>query len=353
MGMLLNSPNQKEGIHSKANESGTKLITVNRICELDCIKGIGILLVMFQHCMSASGCVDYALSALILSFHMPLFFFASGFTYKKRNTIDYLAKRTASLLAPVLLYSIFNVIIFLVLYLINKDDYANQLYFAGFWFLISLLYISIMYYVIDNFLDSRKNINISKHAIHILVSIILLVIGLGYARIIKGKENNIAIALVGYSFYSFGVLYGHHILNFSKKHLSALFRLVLLVIGMIGFCGLWFSCKKNTNILMYRNDFGNGVWFVINAVIGISALCCIVFGLKQNVFLEFFGRNSLVILLTHFPIYKVCVWGSGKVFNSPELKFIIGFIITCIIEVLRVEIINRFAPFLDGRIRVR
>lgn len=56
---------------------------MNRDQTLDIIKGIGIILMVVGH----SGSPDYV-HDIIYTFHMPLFFIASGWFFSERNLED-------------------------------------------------------------------------------------------------------------------------------------------------------------------------------------------------------------------------------------------------------------------------
>ena len=73
-----------------------------RLDYLDVAKGIGILLVILGHCQL--GRIGRAHS-LIYSFHMPLFFFLSGFVYKDYEIKIFLKKKIRGLLLPVIVFS--------------------------------------------------------------------------------------------------------------------------------------------------------------------------------------------------------------------------------------------------------
>ena len=55
-----------------------------RYAHVDIARGIAILLVVLGHCFQSS---DVALNRVILSFHMPLFFFLSG-VFAKTETVE-------------------------------------------------------------------------------------------------------------------------------------------------------------------------------------------------------------------------------------------------------------------------
>ena len=69
---------------------------MNRIEWIDTAKGIGLLLVIFEHLS-----IPYV-TAWIYTFHMPLFFFLSGvvFSGEKYTFQEYLKKRVKALVIP-------------------------------------------------------------------------------------------------------------------------------------------------------------------------------------------------------------------------------------------------------------
>lgn len=61
-----------------------------RIEWLDSARGIAIILVVLGHCI---GYIDDPLNKVILSFHMPAFFFLSGICMKREESWRFLLKR--------------------------------------------------------------------------------------------------------------------------------------------------------------------------------------------------------------------------------------------------------------------
>lgn len=83
-------------------------MTVKRIHYIDIYKGIGIIAMLIGHIDSLSVGV---IGKLIHGWHMPLFFFVSGymFTYKSEVKISVYVKRKAkALLLPYLYAAIFH-----------------------------------------------------------------------------------------------------------------------------------------------------------------------------------------------------------------------------------------------------
>ena len=68
---------------------------------IDILKGIGIILVIVGHIQEY---IPKNFLIYLYSFHMPLFFYISGYLYKERyenlNTKDYIKKRAKQLVYP-------------------------------------------------------------------------------------------------------------------------------------------------------------------------------------------------------------------------------------------------------------
>ena len=69
---------------------------------IDVARGINIILVVLGHCMYSA---DIPLNKMIMSFHMPLFFFLSGIFAKRQNDISLAFLRRISLKSRRLLIS--------------------------------------------------------------------------------------------------------------------------------------------------------------------------------------------------------------------------------------------------------
>ena len=90
-----------------------------RILWIDAARGIAILLVILGHCI---GSLDDPGNKVILSFHMPLFFFISGFCARKEKVfLDYLMKKVKGLLVPTITLGVFDTLVDLVSGEINRE----------------------------------------------------------------------------------------------------------------------------------------------------------------------------------------------------------------------------------------
>ncbi|HNY32871.1 MAG TPA: acyltransferase family protein [Fibrobacteria bacterium] len=92
---------------------GTQTIRDTRI---DAIKGGAIILVVLGHAISSATqhSEKSKLLDIIYSFHMPLFFFASGYLTNKNTTFSAFARRCKSLIWPLVVWTpIFSICVIL------------------------------------------------------------------------------------------------------------------------------------------------------------------------------------------------------------------------------------------------
>lgn len=105
---------------------------------LDIAKGIAIILMVCGHTTIPRMAFDF-----IYSFHMPLFFIASGYAsnYLKRGPLEYIVHKSRTILLPFLTYSI---IVSLILFAIGKMDFSHLI--ANGWEGYALWFIPVLYF---------------------------------------------------------------------------------------------------------------------------------------------------------------------------------------------------------------
>lgn len=86
-------------------------MTSKKIEWVDIAKGYGILLVIVGHCLD----IDGKLFQFIYVFHMPLFFFLSGYVFNLENFEIVVRKKFRSLIIPFLIFYSLGLIITLLL----------------------------------------------------------------------------------------------------------------------------------------------------------------------------------------------------------------------------------------------
>jgi fucose 4-O-acetylase-like acetyltransferase len=144
--------------------------------EIDLLKGIGIFLMVFNHVGFGSKVHMY-----VQSFHMPLFFIASGFLWNDRPLGKVIKKKARSLLVP---YFFFSFAYLLMEFCVKQMDWADVsnslkavfLYptdkdnipiASALWFLPCLFEVEILYSLVSSKFKLR-----SKSVLAVIVAVI-------------------------------------------------------------------------------------------------------------------------------------------------------------------------------------
>lgn len=133
----------------------------NRLDYIDILKGIGILLVIFSH----SGAEKDGPMLYVGGVFIPLFFIASGYTYKNREQsfLSFIGKKARRLLVPYLFFSILLLLlykrfslldilgVFYSRYCLYPFDSSENVFLMGggnppLWFLTSMLTAFVPFY---------------------------------------------------------------------------------------------------------------------------------------------------------------------------------------------------------------
>lgn len=334
---------------------GVKMYNNQRLYWIDIAKGALLFLVILGHLVTYNS---YAF-AFIFAFHMPAFFFLSGYTLNVKNTkfALFLKKKCCSLLIP---YLVFGAVAFCLSLLVpptkTLEDIVTKTTLENFfwygqpshgagatWFLISLFCAQILVYVL---------VHINKKWISITVTVVSGVLGMYVKEILWHFESiklpwNISITLVAFPF----VIFGYY---FKEKKLLQVYQesdnhLLTYVIFLISLSMIFvFGCDLNSPVNMGSLTYGNPIYYWIGAFWGIIMIISFSLILKRNKFLEFYGRNSLIIFALQAYVYNFLIYIVNKIFetdyikmkNIPNVLCFILAIITFLIWGLIVKIIN-------------
>lgn len=322
---------------------------------LDILKGIGILFVIIGHIQEY---IPRNFLIYLYSFHMPLFFYISGYLYKEQyeelNSKEYIKKRAKQLIYPYITLGLVN-----LLWIIIKDHnlieikkfilsflYSNYIfeinYVGAIWFLLCLFNVEVIYYLI------RKS-KVNKYTS--IVIIILFIIGIIYTKIaIYRLPFWLDITLFALLFYHLG-----YIIKFKRKSvytmgMKLIFLGISICISIIGIVLNYQYCYNEKflgRIDMLYLHFGNYIFFIITAISGIFTWQIISEIIKENFILEWLGRNTLVIMGIHIIILQVLryIIKLAHITNFIIIFFLL-FTLTLIISFISVNIINKMLPWL-------
>jgi polysaccharide biosynthesis protein PslL len=331
-----------------------------RIEYIDIARGIGILLVVMGH-------NDFALVSpfaykLIYSFHMPLFFFLSG--YFINTTIgfwSFFKKRFNSLIKPYL-FTLF--LIYFISLSFGKLGFqtaifrtVKSLYGTGryidwvqLWFLPHLFVVSLyafVFYAAVKKVDNRY------------VRWAILLLTLGVASLFLQSFYPFPLNVFGKSYELWGLPFSldlvllsgfFFILGSETRQVTSekIFGNVifLLVTGAaLVLMNIFFAARIDLNTRMYES-------FIINTLESITGILFIL-SLSRQVelhteklasFFKYIGRISLILLIFHVPIQDF--WGQKirGLTGNDQLSIWLGFLMGVLGPILIYEIFIKYNP---------
>lgn len=328
----------------------------NRVTWIDFFKGLGILLVVIGH-----SNIPKILTWWIWSFHMPMFFFVSGFLFiPKRNPsfLLFLSKRVKMLLIPYFIYSIFIMFCFSSQFFksdfkieaTSYIDFVNVLLYG--WHGLALWFIPVLFLTEIIFFSIKKRIDNN----YFLIVILLIFSVLGYYL----GENDLRIAYklevvpMAVVFYGFGYVSQSYISNFIEKRKNGLLLIlaaVLLTIN-VAFCFI-----NNQRLDMCYNKMGNYIYTYISAIAGFLFMLLLSVFLSQQlrfsnpitIALNFLGRNTLIILLLHQLIKIYLNLFIVRLPFDANVTTVLKHIFFWISMVIIIKIINKYLYLTLGR----
>lgn len=310
-----------------------------RLYYLDSARGFALLSVIIGHIYQPNN----ALITWIYSFHVPLFFIISGILLYYKDTVNksflgLISSRIKSILIPYLMFCLVNIIFEIILnpsLTTIKWTILQTITFFGIgatWFLPALFISEIIFILINKYINSKF--------IKFVITSILITIPCIF------KSNNIILTVMFRSLTSLGFIsIGYYIFPYINKVDLSWVNILCIFITSILLSGI------NGNVDLYSLKYNNPIIYLLCGVIG-SVL--ILFTLKKfnnfnSKYLTYFGLNSIVIMATHQNIIKVC-----QIVSNNNLKDILGgtlLLITIIIlEIPLVYIVNKYLPFMLGRL---
>lgn len=270
--------------------------------EIDCTRGIAILLVVLGHSIGNS---EVLANRMILSFHMPLFFFLSGYLAKNKKSdfLKEIGKKSYALLIPqmslaILRFLYLYFISYHVLHNISLDECNLIKCFFEMWFLLVLWQVYLLWELWCTIINYARSARSIKIIMCIIVAAVCLIIP-------RNVEQPMFWNVIPYAFVFF--VFG----NASKKmnlipRIQSRGKNTILIgtaiaIATVSVCVISYI---NIPVLMYKNQYGNIFLFCFGAITGICLvliLGCIMHNVK---ILNYFGKNSIAVYVLHFNLVQ-------------------------------------------------
>lgn len=332
-----------------------------RMAYLDVLKGVAIILVLLGH----RG-FNSALVQVIYFFHMPLFFFISGYLDKMQTIPTHVtaSKKAKRLLYP---YIVFNVLIIayntlfdfirgeaeigklikrIIAFLYGNYIWENNIDYIGtLWFLVGLFFSVLIANLIYHFSN--------KSNIRLFICFVSLMLAGEICSYMNVKFDIrlpwcIDVAFIGALFYLFG-FYWKKWKQREKYEKCWVGLLFFIVGGILGYINLVYM--KINNYEMVRSDmlqmnYGILPLFITSALLMsvgsmiIIKKICEKYSFKVGAHI---GQLSLLIMIDHLYVYEIF----DIILNRLGInRWLIFFPITLIVSILLAEIVHKYLPIL-------
>ena len=327
-----------------------------RINFIDNSKAIAILLVIVGH----TDGIPQILKCFIFSFHMPAFFFISGYLLKinkfEMKFLSFTKEQFRKLIVPYFFFGMISILYsitkhtltgleFNIYSALNGFTYGNSegLVNITLWFFTCLFSTSII-----SFLLFKKFTSIT-------IVCFSFVLGLGvcffHSLIPFRPPWNMDLSIVSLFFYSLGHLVAQASDRNSQLTMTP-YRMVLLLIGT---AALLYLANKNGRVDMAFMVFRDPLLFFLNACIGVALLLVLSFSIPVTLGALFLSKNTIILFPLH-PIFFSIFTGIGMiVFTVPhdfQISYYWSVIYTCgaIAFCYPISIIfTKFFPFVIGK----
>lgn len=283
-----------------------------RINWIDYAKVIGIYLVVLGHLpIPEQG------SVYIYSFHMPLFFFISGFLSKTNNITfrQFILKKIRTLIIPYIIFSIGTYIFWVaigrhfgsdadvviplykpaigILYGTTAHDY--MIHNIPLWFIPCLFIVEMLWY------------GLQKLSIHIILLLcVCSIIGYIFPQLTSIRLPwGIEIAFTAIVFYGIGnIIQQKNLLQIFHSNITYITVIIISILVFI------IGNKLQGRVDLNSLEFKNPILFYLTACSGIFILQTISKYIPNNSIISFISNHTLTILALHglsISVIKACM----------------------------------------------
>lgn len=303
--------------------------------DIDALKAIGIILMILCH-------IDFGntTDSLIHSFHMPLFFFVSGYLYKEGLQVrSFILTKARTLLIPYLVFGILHMILKLPMLIKEKDGIRSCIYhlftfnFDGLpiagalWFLTALFGTYVIFY----FLNKVKTKELLLFLI-LIMSLTGTILPLCSVRLPWSLDISMAMLL---PFYIAFVL---------KTKIDNVINQKGIAFDLIFLALIFWLLNDDVNVR--EGKYGNIVLFYLCSTlftVGLFSLC------HKLVKKEFMAKKYFLSIGTSSLIYmafnQLLVWGPNQYFlHDYSMK---GFVIKTVVLITVIFVLYWVAMFFE------
>jgi len=323
---------------------------------IDALRGVAITLVVLGHLVQG----DNMISKWIGSFHLALFFMLTGVLFRMRGVCDgqslriALIRRTKQLIYP---YITFSLLVMVYCAMSGKADHIPGVAWSTItldghntlWFLPALWMAECMFLVLMRWrADRRITIPLLIGGTSAYAALQYYALGGGdpaqagmLFQVLSGFcRAGIGCVFILAGYYGYMKVQQSMPLGRGKRGLIALtaFALGFLCGQINGYTDLHFSVQGNPLLYYLAGLLQGGALIVLFS--GMIGGCA---------WLEFFGKNSLIVMATHYPLPVITLaqqmlraFGTGIY----GIDIALACVLAMLIETGLILLINRFFPWM-------
>lgn len=324
-------------------EKTIKAHSLSRIDWIDIAKGIGIFLMVMGHTS-----IPKLGGHWIYSFHMPLFFFLSGFLFQpgKYTWSQFIKRKVRTMVVP---YFFFVVLNWIVCELLQYDSYPPHSLLnvladgsnGAIWFIYVLFFTELFFFGIE----SLKNLLQSKWMVLISCMIATMI---GWFFFLNSIHFSYKLEVVGMSLFFYIIGYITRMKGWYLKRYNLILLFFLAVVQFI------LANFQNRCLDMASNSYGTGLPSLLIALLGIGVTIeCSKYIVKSPFWISnsimYIGKNTIVVV----GMSQMTLMGMKKYFELYEVPGYISspvrhFLLWCLMA-LFIYLFNKYIPFLIGK----
>lgn len=301
-------------------------MNVKNVKYIDILKGLGIMLVVIAHSKAP-------FTNFINLFHMPLFFFISGYLYKRSSEeklVSFIKKKVKSLYLPFVKYSLIFLALHNILFKLNiysenvsyggniVQPYSAKEFIKSFisiitfgsteqlggalWFFTSLFTVTIFFFIL-RIIFNKFSSNLNRYIFAVIIALCFII---GYYT---NFPRNLSTSLVAILVYYLGYIY-RGFEDIIKIHwLGAGISFIILLLA-----------SNYGSISMVKNSYTNPLFFIVCSVLGIYMMLYISKFIDRNInnnLFAYVGQNTVIIMALHFLAFKFISFLIVIIYSEP------------------------------------
>ena len=293
-----------------------------RVGYFDIAKGIGIILVVIAH-------IEYmplAMREYIVTFHMPAFFVISGMLMHltkeaERRLKPLLAHKFIRIFLPYLVFSLIYPVSYYLRFMITGEGYSAELFRQDIIAGISMMGVSVLWFLPELFFSELIVLVIIRNLKRPWI-IAVTVLSLAGSWFVPLAIPVLTLFLWRLVYCCILVLIGYYFFPIVNQVSGK--PNILLIISLLLFIVLYFTGRENGIVDLHYIVTGNKILYFLNAAMGSMALILLSIFIEARLksfgyVLQFFGRYSLFIMLTHID-FMVLYFAEKLAFVLSELS---------------------------------